>query len=169
MTSSLRSITRVSTAKATVFTGLQIGAGYAGVNALRSLEGRFGLDGLMARLPGGIVNKVGEYVLKFVNTSLAAALAGMVGKRGFANQVRAGGLANIGVNLFSDVAGLFGGMGETARQYLHGIGDYNLAYNMGTAMHPYPALGNYNLASGGQAMDSVSGAEVYPDLSSIYG
>lgn len=148
-------------------TGLQIGLGYAGVNALRALEGRFGLDGIMARLPGGLIVKVGEYVLKFVNTGVAAWLAGKIAKRDFAQQVRAGGYANIGVNLLADVSGAFGGYGETVRSYLNGVGDYNLAYNMGQAMGG-PFLGNYNLAAGGQVMPSVSGDEVYPSFESVY-
>jgi hypothetical protein len=75
-------------------------------------------------------------------------------------------MANIGVNLLADVAGAAGGPGDTIKSYLHGLGNYNLAYNMGQAM---PSLGNYNLATGGQAINSVSGDEVYPKLDSIYG
>lgn len=168
MTRSFRSATKVSTAKTTVVNGLQIGLGFAGINALRAVEGRFGLDGIMARLPGGMIGRVLEYVLKYVNTGLAAGIASKIGKRGFGERVRAGGFANLGVSLLGDVAGMLGGPGAMVSSYLHGVGDYNLAAG-GTVMNPYPAMGNYNLAAGGQAMQSVSGSEVYPDLDSIYG
>lgn len=168
MRGSLRSLTNLGTVRSTVVNGLKIGVGYAGVNALRAIEGRFGLDGILARLPGGLATKVAEYALKFVNTSIAASIAGF-GGRGFSQQVRAGGFANIGVNLLSDVAGAFGGYGDTVRSYLHGMGDYNLAYNAGQAMGGPFRLGNYNLSDGSQAMVPVSGDSVYPGLESIYG
>jgi hypothetical protein len=151
--------------KATVVGGLQVGLGYAGVNALRAIEGRFGLDGIMSRLPGGMIGRVAEYAVKFVNANLAATIAGMFG-RGFAGHVKTGGFANIGVSLLADVAGMSPVGGDLVTPYLHGVGNYNLAYNMGQAM---PSLGNYNLATGGQAINSVSGDEVYPKLDSIYG
>lgn len=153
--------------KSTVVGGLQIGAGFAAVNALRAIEGRFGLDNLMAQLPSGAMARIGEYVVKFVNANLAGRIASMFG-RGFGTQVRAGGFANIGVSLLSDVASMAPGGGSVLPYLPGGMGNYNLAYNMGQAM-PSGGLGNYNLATGGQAINSVSGDEVYPTLNSIYG
>ena len=137
------------------------------MNALRAIEGRFGLDGVVARLPGGLVGQVVEFGLKFVNTAVATFLGSKI-SRGFGAKVQVGGMANIGVNLLSAVAGAAGGPGETIRSYLHGLGNYNLAYNMGQAMPGVNGLGNYNLSDGGQAMQSISGAGVYPEFDEVY-
>lgn len=161
-TASIRSLTRPKTWTGNMVAGLQLGAGYAGVNALRAIEGRFGIDGLMASLPGGIVRTLAEYGLKIVNIGLTTQIAGFVVKGKSKTNVQYGGLANLGVQLLGDVSVLFGGTGEIVRGYL---GDYNLAMG-GQSMAP--ALGNYNLAIGGQAMPSVSGQEVYSPFNAVY-
>jgi len=126
-----------------------------------------GLDSVLSRLPGGIVGKFVEYGLKFVNTAVATFIGSKIG-RGFGAKVQAGGMANIGVNLLADVAGAAGGPGDTIKSYLHGLGNYNLAYNMGQAMPSLSGMGNYNLAQGGQAMFSESGGDVYPAFEDVY-
>jgi hypothetical protein len=126
-----------------------------------------GLDSVLSRLPGGIVGKFVEYGLKFVNTAVATFIGSKIG-RGFGAKVQAGGMANIGVTLLADVAGAAGGPGDTIKSYLHGLGNYNLAYNMGQAMPSLSGMGNYNLAQGGQAMFSESGGDVYPAFEDVY-
>jgi hypothetical protein len=167
--SSVRGLTKPRSLQATVTDGFQLSVGYAGVNALRALEGRFGIDGVMASVPGGAARTIAEYALKVINIGLAASFAGMIGGK-MSKNVRAGGMANFGVTLLSDLSTLAGPSGGTIRSYLSGVGDYNLAYGMGTAMHPAaPSLGNYNLVGGSQAMAPTSGYDVYAPLEGVYG
>jgi hypothetical protein len=162
-TTTLRSLTKPRMWRKTLTDGGFLAAGYAGVNALRAIESRFGLDAVMDAIPGGIARTVAEYALKIVNIGLTTQIAGMVVKGSNKANIQKGGLTNLGVQFLSDVSSMFGGTGEIVRGYL---GDYNLAYNMGTSMAP--ALGNYNLVQGGQVMASSSGIDVYAPVTGVY-
>lgn len=157
----------------TVSTGLQLAGGWVSMGVIGALEQRLGLASVLGAIPGGAPRTLFGYVVKGVNVALVGVLSSVVlpGKSfaGLRTSLTRGAMANFGVTLARDVAGMLGGPGDRIRAYLSGMGDF-------FAADGWPAMGDYLNAGGQPALaenfrddNVVAGAEgVYTSGTEIY-
>lgn len=164
----------------TVSTGLQLAGGWVSMGVFGAVEQRLGLASVLGAIPAGAPRTLFGYVVKGVNVALVGVISSVVlpGKNfaGLRTSLTRGAMANFGVTLARDVAGMLGGPGDRIRAYLSGMGDF-------FAADGWPVMGDYlnvggnaalasnfqddNVIAGGESVYSA-GTEIYPMAANKY-
>ena len=152
-----------------VVDGAQVGVGYAAVNLLGNLEYRIGLGAVMNQIPGTALRALAGYAVKIFNVGIVYGLSSMLRfSPRWRKNLRAGGIANLGVSLLMDVAGYLGEPGAMLASNLAGVGDYTIMGPPGaTSMNPYgyagmSGMGNYMTAGGVPLMNEYMSSAMSP-------